>query len=168
MQAPNTCTYSRAYPPWIIHTWMIMFFFSRQTAQVGSYIDYDRQANIRSMVQEIAVLQAKLCATKDDDEQRALEEDLTGMVLWLCWCGICQEVEQLLPETVNFICKEGMTDGLKDIGSIIRGIRTYPDDNQAHLQRIMIDAGAGVFVIWLFAVSKPTDVEDRVTSLAPL
>lgn len=113
-----------------------------QTTRPG-HIDYDRQASTRSMAQEIMALQANLGVTKDDDERRALEEDVTGKVLWLCWCGICQEAEQLLPEVVNYIRKEGMTDGLKDIGFIIKGLCTYPDDNQAHLQRIMIDAGTG-------------------------
>lgn len=114
-----------------------------QAARVRSYIDYDRQVSISSMVQEMMVLQEKLGETTDEDERRALEEDLTGKVLWLCWCGICQEVEHLLPEVVDYIRKEGATNGLKDIGFIIKGIRTYPDDNQVHLQRIMVDAGVG-------------------------
>ncbi|KAI6011406.1 hypothetical protein BKA83DRAFT_2817573 [Pisolithus microcarpus] len=37
-----------------------------------------RQVNIRSTVQEIVALQTKLYATQDEDEQRALEEDITG------------------------------------------------------------------------------------------
>ncbi|KAI5987988.1 hypothetical protein F5J12DRAFT_532232 [Pisolithus orientalis] len=63
-----------------------------------SRIEYDRQLDSRSMVQEIDVLQARLDEVRDDDEQRALEEDITGKILWFCWCGICAEVDQLLPQ----------------------------------------------------------------------
>ncbi|KAI6145849.1 hypothetical protein BKA82DRAFT_4161957 [Pisolithus tinctorius] len=59
------------------------------------------------MVQEIEALQAKLNATEDEDQQRALEEDITGKILWLCWCGICVEVDQLLPKVVDCIRREG-------------------------------------------------------------
>ncbi|KIN95577.1 hypothetical protein M404DRAFT_1007356 [Pisolithus tinctorius Marx 270] len=43
-----------------------------------SHINYDRQLDIHSKVQEIKELKAKLDATGDEDEQRALEEDITG------------------------------------------------------------------------------------------
>ncbi|KAI6145904.1 hypothetical protein BKA82DRAFT_4162435 [Pisolithus tinctorius] len=59
------------------------------------------------MVQKIEELQAKLHATKDEDEQRALEEDITGKILWLCWCGVCAAMDQLLPKVVDHIRKEG-------------------------------------------------------------
>ncbi|KAI6025504.1 hypothetical protein EDC04DRAFT_236591 [Pisolithus marmoratus] len=106
-------------------------------------IDYDRQFNTHSMVQEIKEFQAKLDVTDDEDEQRALEEDLTGKILWLCWCGICAEVDQLLPEIVNHCRREGYTIGLSEVGCIISGMRTESDDDRAHLERIMLDAGAG-------------------------
>ncbi|KAI6004990.1 hypothetical protein EDC04DRAFT_2785324 [Pisolithus marmoratus] len=57
----------------------------------ASNMCYDRTLDIPSMVQEVQALQTKLNATEDEDEQRALEEDVTGKILWLCWCGICAE-----------------------------------------------------------------------------
>ncbi|KAI6004971.1 hypothetical protein EDC04DRAFT_2784717 [Pisolithus marmoratus] len=63
------------------------------------------------MFREIEALQAKLNETVDEDEQRALEEDVTGKILWLCWCGICAEVEELLPMVVDYLRREAdMTD----------------------------------------------------------
>ncbi|KAI5992146.1 hypothetical protein EDD15DRAFT_2272300 [Pisolithus albus] len=47
-------------------------------AVVRANIDYDRQLNTLSMIQEIRALQVKLDAVEDEDEQRALEEDITG------------------------------------------------------------------------------------------
>ncbi|KAI5992020.1 hypothetical protein F5J12DRAFT_462164 [Pisolithus orientalis] len=64
-------------------------------------IEYDRHFNTPSMIQEIEALQAKLSATEDEDEQRALEEDVTGKILWLCWCGICTEVDEPLPKAIH-------------------------------------------------------------------
>ncbi|KAI6102355.1 hypothetical protein EV401DRAFT_2024439, partial [Pisolithus croceorrhizus] len=59
-----------------------------------------------STVQQIEALQVKLDTTEDEDEQRALEEDVTGKILWLCWCGICAEVDELLPKVVDYLRKE--------------------------------------------------------------
>ncbi|KAI5985695.1 hypothetical protein EDC04DRAFT_2827679 [Pisolithus marmoratus] len=58
------------------------------------------------MFREIEALQAKLNETVDEDEQRALEEDVTGKILWLSWCGICAEVDELLPMVVDYLQKE--------------------------------------------------------------
>ncbi|KAI6018946.1 hypothetical protein PISMIDRAFT_436164 [Pisolithus microcarpus 441] len=71
-----------------------------------SPVKYDRQLDIPSMVQDIKELQVTLNATKDRDELRALEEDVTGKILWLFWCGICAEVDELLPTVVEFIRRE--------------------------------------------------------------
>ncbi|KIN99157.1 hypothetical protein M404DRAFT_1004836 [Pisolithus tinctorius Marx 270] len=81
----------------------------------------------------------KLSATEDDDEQRALEEDITGKILWLSWCGICTEAEQLLPEVASYIRREGNMKFL----IIARKEYVELDDDQANMRRIMLDAGAG-------------------------
>ncbi|KAI6118528.1 hypothetical protein EDD16DRAFT_986351 [Pisolithus croceorrhizus] len=73
----------------------------------ASHMKYDRQLDARSMVQDIKTLQVKFDTTKDEDEQRALEEDVTGKVLWFFWCGICAEVDELLPKVVDYIRREG-------------------------------------------------------------
>ncbi|KIO03644.1 hypothetical protein M404DRAFT_1001125 [Pisolithus tinctorius Marx 270] len=62
-----------------------------------------RHFNAPSTVQEVEALQAKLIETEDEDEQRALEEDVTGKILWLCWCGIRAEVDELLSKVVHYI-----------------------------------------------------------------
>ncbi|KAI6120314.1 hypothetical protein EDD16DRAFT_892167 [Pisolithus croceorrhizus] len=124
-----------------------------------------RRVDIHSTVQEIRALQTSLDATDDDDEQRAFEEDVTGKILWISWCGILSEVEQLLAEVVNYIRRErdSMTpegvdrfrQGLLEIGDIILKATHHHDhdDDLTHLQRIMVDAGAGVSrqQLWLAA-----------------
>ncbi|KAI6156145.1 hypothetical protein EDD17DRAFT_1627584 [Pisolithus thermaeus] len=123
----------------------------------ASNIRCDRPLNIASMVQEIEVLQVKLDATEDEDEQRALEEDVTGKTLWLCWCGICAEVEELLPKVADYLRRQENMEGLRRMNRIMNStIRAsglapqgshldiplmYPGDDQGHLQRIMLDAG---------------------------
>ncbi|KAI5984903.1 hypothetical protein F5J12DRAFT_62392 [Pisolithus orientalis] len=106
------------------------------------------------MIKEVQALQAKLDATVDEDEQRALEEDVTGKILWLCWCGICAEVDQLLPKVVNYIRREGNMKGLREI-SLMMYLFMFvdPDDNLTHLHRIMLDGGVGTSKhrLWLAA-----------------
>ncbi|KAI6038840.1 hypothetical protein EDC04DRAFT_1840593 [Pisolithus marmoratus] len=117
-----------------------------------SHVDYDRQINSHSVVQEIEELKVKLDVTEDDDERRTLEEDVTGKILWLCWCGICSEVDELLPKVLNCIQNEGNVKALLNIHALMYSTLrwTVPDDDQAHLRRIMFDAGAGISKHQLF------------------
>ncbi|KAI5995882.1 heterokaryon incompatibility protein-domain-containing protein [Pisolithus albus] len=80
---------------------------SSEATRPISSMEYNREPDSPSMIQHIKELQVKLNATKDEDEQRALEEDVTGKILWLFWCGICAEVDQLLPKVTDFIREEG-------------------------------------------------------------
>ncbi|KAI6019319.1 hypothetical protein BKA83DRAFT_1574031 [Pisolithus microcarpus] len=116
------------------------------------YIQYDRQLDPLSVVRDIRALQAKLDATKDMDEQRALEEDATGKILWLFWCGICAEVEELLRKVADLIRREEM---MKYALQHIRGLQSEvdPSDDQVHLRRIMLDAEANTskYQLWLEA-----------------
>ncbi|KAI6019385.1 hypothetical protein PISMIDRAFT_616447 [Pisolithus microcarpus 441] len=89
----------------------------------ASPMKYDRQLDTLSVIQEIKALQAQLDATKDEDEQRALEEDVTGKILWLFWCGICVEVDELLPKVVEHIRREGSIEGLLEICRVKRSNR---------------------------------------------
>ncbi|KAI5993782.1 hypothetical protein F5J12DRAFT_422166 [Pisolithus orientalis] len=141
---------------------------TRATGQ-ASNIDYDRQLNIPYIVEEIEVLQAKLDATEDEDEQRALEEDVTGKIMWLCWCGICAEVDKLLPKVSDYIRREGNMEGLSEICHIILRARIDPDDDQIHLRRIMRDAGAGTskHQLWLAARAAEQDKWSGVTRDTP-
>ncbi|KAI6143528.1 hypothetical protein EDD17DRAFT_1660022 [Pisolithus thermaeus] len=49
-------------------------------ATLSGRVDYDRQLDTASLVQEIEALQVELDAATDEGEQRALEEDVTGKV----------------------------------------------------------------------------------------
>ncbi|KAI5992538.1 hypothetical protein EDD15DRAFT_995175 [Pisolithus albus] len=142
-------------------------------------IDYDRQLNIPSVVQEIAALQAKLDTTEDEDEHRALEEDITGKVLWLCWCGICAEADELLPKVVDYLRREanvkvsGITclsvtiiprrQGLVEMYYAILSVSfdcsspMDPGDDQAHLRRIMRDARANTSKHQLLLTARAAD-----------
>ncbi|KAI6163933.1 hypothetical protein EDD17DRAFT_405947 [Pisolithus thermaeus] len=137
---------------------------SRQAGQVCS-IHYDK-LNVRSTVQEIVELQTTLDATQNEDEQRALEEDITGKILWFCWCGVSAEVDQLLPKVLIYVRTKfdsmapkptpdyDARRGFRAIAEIMQKTpRTGQEDDMTHLQRIMLDAGAGVskHKLWLGA-----------------
>ncbi|KAI6001704.1 hypothetical protein EDC04DRAFT_1055334 [Pisolithus marmoratus] len=116
---------------------------------------YDRTFNVPSMVQEIEALQAKLDETEGEDEQRVLEEDITGKILWLCWSGICAEADELLQKVEDYIRREDAAR--RDLWELrkVMNSTTYtdPGDDLAHLRRIMFDAGAGTSKhdLWLAA-----------------
>ncbi|KAI6101060.1 hypothetical protein EV401DRAFT_819111 [Pisolithus croceorrhizus] len=113
-------------------------------ATLSGRVDYDRQLDTASLVQEIEALQVELDAATDEGEQRALEEDVTGKILWLCWCGICAEADDLLPKVVDYVRRERDTNGILAMCSAMRSmVYADPGDDQAHLWRIMRDAGAG-------------------------
>ncbi|KAI6094854.1 hypothetical protein EDD16DRAFT_1682424 [Pisolithus croceorrhizus] len=97
------------------------------------------------MVREIKALQAKIDTIQNEDELRAMEEDITGKILWVCWCGVSSEVNEILPKVGNYILEENAWQGLYEIARIMKGTPLIdPDDDQAHLRRIVADAGAGI------------------------
>ncbi|KAI6106619.1 hypothetical protein EDD16DRAFT_165917 [Pisolithus croceorrhizus] len=122
--------------------------------------------NVRSTVQEIVALQIRLYETQGKDERRALEEDITGKILWFCWCGVSSEVDQLLPTVLKHIRRKldsmpppSIPDydprrGFRAIAEIIQKTpRADRGDDMTHLQRIILDAGADVsrHELWLSA-----------------
>ncbi|KAI6111306.1 hypothetical protein F5141DRAFT_776047 [Pisolithus sp. B1] len=119
-----------------------------------SSMKYDRQLNAPSMIQKIEALEVKLNAAKDKEERLALEDDVTGKILWLFWCGICGEVDELLPKVVDYIRREGNKRGLASMSCIVTSaICRDPGDDQVHLQRVMFDAETGTSQhhLWLAA-----------------
>ncbi|KAI5983916.1 hypothetical protein EDD15DRAFT_1834082 [Pisolithus albus] len=95
---------------------------------------------------QVTIHARKLDGTEDDDERRALEEDVTGQILWLSLYGTLAEVKQRLPEVSNYIERGGDSTtreshdyllwGLHEIGKIIeKAFQPQLDDNLAHLQR---------------------------------
>ncbi|KAI6104525.1 hypothetical protein EDD16DRAFT_264661 [Pisolithus croceorrhizus] len=110
----------------------------------------------------------KLDATEDEDEQRALEEDIAGMILEFCWRAISLEVHKLLSEVLDYIRKTGEVYGLLKFGQMIeRTLCPDLDGNQAHLRRIMADAIVGIskHQLWLAETTMPhTDLRDGTIS----
>lgn len=146
---------------------------SGRRGQAGAS-DYD-MADVHSTVREIKALQAKLQVTRHEDERRALEEDVTGKILWFYWRGIWAEVDQLLAKVVNEIRNElnaslvprphDAHPGLLEITKFIKGARRMGvGDDIAHLRRIMRNAGAGISKhgLWLAAQA---DEQARLSSV---
>lgn len=112
-----------------------------------------RNTTIKSMVEDVKALQVKLNTTEDDDEQCALEEDITGRILLIGWCGIHSEIEPVLAEAMEYIMKDETVSRavlstrvgfLERFGRIFEeAIAEPPEQDQAHLRRIMADAKAG-------------------------
>lgn len=101
-----------------------------------SCVDYHGQLDATSVLEDINTLRMKLDATEDEDEQRALEEDIAGMILEFCWRAISLEVHKLLSEVLDYIRKTGEVYGLLKFGQMIeRTLCPDLDGNQAHLRR---------------------------------
>ncbi|KAI5984773.1 hypothetical protein EDC04DRAFT_2615580, partial [Pisolithus marmoratus] len=121
---------------------------TRATRQ-ASNIDYDRQLGT-PMVREIKRLQAKLDDTEDEDERRALEEDVTGKARTVSsyYIPTLRMVYSLIDPVVllvvDYIRREGEMKGLLEVYTTMKPmIDPDPEDDQAHWRRIMHDAGAG-------------------------
>ncbi|KAL4077379.1 hypothetical protein J3A83DRAFT_1570027 [Scleroderma citrinum] len=102
---------------------------------------------------QVNVLQHTLDRVEDDDEQRALEEDITGKILLACWHGIRFEVEQVVTKVVDRIVNDKTASSwmrwtragrLEEFGKIFEdAIDEQPDDGQRALERVFGDAEAG-------------------------
>ncbi|KAI6043678.1 hypothetical protein EDC04DRAFT_2649354 [Pisolithus marmoratus] len=107
--------------------------------------------SIRDMVQEIKTLQTSLDAVENIDEQLALEEDITGRILWTCHSGLRSAVGHIPTQVLNSILKEDkmydLADRVKFLEETLKVLRDalaeLPTDDQSHLRRIMADAEAG-------------------------
>ncbi|KAI5988158.1 hypothetical protein EDD15DRAFT_1387057 [Pisolithus albus] len=89
---------------------------------------------------------------QDENEQRALEEDITGKILWLFLRGICIEVDELLLKVWRYIGQQTILGSLAVISMTIDH-PTDLGDEQVHLWRIMLDAAANTskYQLWLDA-----------------
>lgn len=121
-------------------------------------------ADVHSAVREIEALEMKLRTAVHTDEQQALEEDVTGRILWFYWRGICSELDQLLTKVQDAIRNDlhhnlpgwplDPLSGFCEIARITKGTRRIGVRNHTtHLPRIMRDAGAGIskHELWLAA-----------------
>ncbi|KAL4069021.1 X-domain of DnaJ-containing-domain-containing protein [Scleroderma citrinum] len=131
--------------------------------------DRDR---IRSAIEKVEMYQAKLRMVTDGDEQRTLQEDITGKVLQACWYGVRAEVETLLAKVMDNIVNDkevsaGMrwarAERLKNIGMIMEDvIEGAPDNGNCPLRRITADAEAEVSKHDLFLEQKARTAEAAV------
>ncbi|KAI6146411.1 hypothetical protein BKA82DRAFT_2250734 [Pisolithus tinctorius] len=119
--------------------------------QLPTQAEVSGQGGIDDMIQDIKTLQMTLDATKNTDEQFALEEDITGRILWTCHSGLRSAVGHI-PAKVLYNILEGdkmcnLVDRVKFLEEISQvfndALAELPTDDQAHLRRIMADAEAG-------------------------
>lgn len=117
---------------------------SPQTSMLG-------HTGIHDMVEEIKKLQEGLDTTKNNYEQCALEEDVTGRILWACYSGLYSVVGHIPAKVLHSALANDslytLMDRLKFLEEISRifndALAELPTDDQAHLQRIMADADTG-------------------------
>ncbi|KAI6008038.1 hypothetical protein EDC04DRAFT_2907341 [Pisolithus marmoratus] len=114
-----------------------------------------RHVEFRAMVEEINDLQKKLDGTENNDDQLALEEDITGRILWACHSGLRSTAIPRSPPDLNQVLNSILKDDkmyhlldrvkfLDEICTIFNdALAELPTDDQAHLRRIMSDAEAG-------------------------
>ncbi|KAI6042220.1 hypothetical protein EDC04DRAFT_1028175 [Pisolithus marmoratus] len=110
-----------------------------------------RHVEFRAMVEEINDLQKKLDGTENNDDQLALEEDITGRILWACHSGLRSTVGHIPAMVLNSTLKDDkmyhLLDRVKFLDEICTifndALAELPTDDQAHLRRIMSDAEAG-------------------------
>ncbi|KAI6023005.1 hypothetical protein PISMIDRAFT_404570 [Pisolithus microcarpus 441] len=155
----------------------VMDFDESRRRDHRGHTDFDMDRT-HFTIKEVEALQVQLQATEDDGEQRALEEDLTGQILWFYRCGILSEVDHILARVVYYIQDNRYTSneydyrGLFKTTEIIkRTSHVGTDDDIAHLRRIMFDAGAGVsrHKLWLAAraAGRTGDVMEVYTEMSP-
>lgn len=107
--------------------------------------------SIRKMLGDIEILRTKLDHTENIDEQLALEEDVTGRILWTCHFGLRSFVGHIPAKVLCDVLENDevydLTDRVKfleDISTVFNdALAELPTDNQVHLRRIMADAEAG-------------------------
>lgn len=113
--------------------------------------DVSGHDGIQSMVREIKSLQAVLDVTTDIGERCALEEDITGKILWTCHCGLRFSVGHIPAKVLYSILKEDKVydvmnriSFLEEISKVFKdALAALPSDDHTHLRRIMADAEAG-------------------------
>ncbi|KIM53335.1 hypothetical protein SCLCIDRAFT_11599 [Scleroderma citrinum Foug A] len=94
-----------------------------------------------------------ILTVQDTDEQRALEEDIAGKILLVCYCGLQAEVEAVLAKVTDRILKDETANRevlrarahlLEETGQIFEdALAEPPDEYQYHLLRVLADARAG-------------------------
>ncbi|KAI6013246.1 hypothetical protein EDC04DRAFT_719515 [Pisolithus marmoratus] len=121
--------------------------------------------NIRSLIREATILEDQLDMVEDDDEKRALEEDVTGKILLACWRGVCSEIEPILTKVAHLIVTDTRVgrDGrkqrirlLRDVGDAFKHATNdgHGESRGCHLRRIVVDAEENVSKYKLLLASR--------------
>ncbi|KAL4078671.1 X-domain of DnaJ-containing-domain-containing protein [Scleroderma yunnanense] len=107
--------------------------------------------SVQSLMQEMERLQAK--GEVDEDEVRALEEDMTGKILLASWRGTRFEVVQVLREVVDHVLKDreaseqtlvNRAKGLMIMGHIFKtAVPDESDEDRRELERMVAEAATG-------------------------
>lgn len=120
---------------------------------------------IRSLIQDVRTLEAKLNTAEDEDEKRALEEDIAGKILLVCWRGVRSEIERILSRVANHIVTDArvVRDDrkqrfklLREVGDVFKHA-TNDDCGESrgcHLRRIVIDAEENISKYELLLASR--------------
>lgn len=110
----------------------------------------EHHVRIRNTMRKIEELEERLDATNNINEQLALEEDITGRILWTCHAGLRDTVGHIPAKVLHGILENdkmydlmGRVKFLEGISGVFNDALTeLPTDDQAHLRRIMADAEA--------------------------
>ncbi|KAI6030060.1 hypothetical protein EDC04DRAFT_118033 [Pisolithus marmoratus] len=80
--------------------------------------------SIRSLIQDVRALEDKLGMVEDEDEKRALEEDIAGKILLACWRGVRSEIERILASVANHIATDATVGrvGRKQRSKLLREV----------------------------------------------
>ncbi|KAI6100774.1 hypothetical protein EDD16DRAFT_1653340 [Pisolithus croceorrhizus] len=122
---------------------------------------------IRSLIQDVRTLEAKLDTVEDEDEKRALEEDIAGKILLACWRGVRSEIEKVLSRVANHIVTDARVgrDGrkqrlklLRDVGDVFKHATNdgHGESRGCHLRRIVVDAEENISKYELLLASRAT------------
>ncbi|KAI6143226.1 hypothetical protein BKA82DRAFT_1005485 [Pisolithus tinctorius] len=109
---------------------------------------YNANESIRSLVQEVKTLQRVLETTEEDEERRALEEDIVGRILLVCWREISSAVLQATAKIVHYVLDLDVKAQwrlmcLRRIAIAFQAMNSdTADDNQACLRQILANAKA--------------------------
>lgn len=86
-----------------------------------------RHDSICNMVTEIKILQTKLDCVENIDEQLALEENVTGMILWACHCGLRSAVGHIPAKVLHNVLENDemydLLDRVKVLGGCLHSLQ---------------------------------------------
>ncbi|KIM62548.1 hypothetical protein SCLCIDRAFT_9137 [Scleroderma citrinum Foug A] len=66
--------------------------------------------SIHNSVEDVRILQEILDNIEDHEEKWALQEDIIGKTLWICFCAIHAEINQILPAVLAKVLKNPMVE----------------------------------------------------------